>query len=122
MAMLDNSNYLDRNSLSVTEMKNYSSGALAQDATVNKRPRKPPVSETGLKASEPLLVGKLPCQIVPDHPKRSTRPSLPENMTLVPETHPTTELDMDGARNTAQRREFLIGLIRNGMNDKNPQI
>ena len=46
--MLDNSNYLDRASLSGTEMKNYSSGALAQDATRSKPARKPPVSETGL--------------------------------------------------------------------------
>ena len=122
VGMVDNSNYIDHNSLSGTDMNNYSSGALAQDATINKPPRKPPVSETGLKATEPLLVGKLPCQIVHDHPKPSHRPSLPENMPLVPETYPTTELDMDGSRKTAKQREFLIGLIRSGMNDKNPQI
>ena len=59
--MMDISNYLDRVSLFGSGMKNYTSGAFAQDATRNKPARKPPVSETGLKASEPLLVDKLPC-------------------------------------------------------------
>ena len=50
--MLDNSNYIDRASLSGTEMKNYFSGALAQDAMKSNLARKPPVSKTDLKASE----------------------------------------------------------------------
>ena len=41
--MLDNSNYLDKACLSGTEMKNYSSAALVQDATRSKPARKPPV-------------------------------------------------------------------------------
>ena len=120
--MLDNSNYLDRESLSGTEMKNYSSGALAQDATRSKPARKPPVSETGLKVSEPLLVDKLPCQKVPDHYKPCNKPSLPQDMILVPENKHRTELDMDGARETAEKRECLINLIRNGTGSENPQI
>ena len=85
-------------------MKNYSSGALAQDAMKTKPARKPPVSETGLKASETLLVDKLPCQIVPNHQKPISRPNLPEDMILVPENKPNTELDMNGARTVAEKR------------------
>ena len=85
-------------------MKNYSSGALAQDATRSKPARKPPVSETGLKASEPLLVDKLPCQKVPDHYKPCNRPSFPQDMILVPENKHHTELDMDGAKITAEKK------------------
>ena len=120
--MLDNANYIDRASLSGTEMKNYSSGALAQDAMKTKPARKPPVSETGLKASETLLVDKLPCQIVPNHQKPISRPNLPEDMILVPENKPNTELDMNGARTVAEKREFVINLIRNGTDKDNPQI
>ena len=120
--MLDNSNYIDRSSLSGTEMKNYSSGALAQDAMKSNPARKPPVSETGLNASEPLLVDKLPCQIVPNHQKPISRPNLPEDMILVPENKPNTELDMNGAREAAQKQEFVINLIRNGTDQDNPQI
>ena len=87
-------------------MKNYSSGALAQDATRSKPARKPPVSETGLKASEPLLVDKLPCQKVPDHYKPCNRTSLPQDMILVPENKHHTELDMDVARETAEKKRI----------------
>ena len=120
--MLDNSNYLDKASLSGTEMKNYSSAALVQDATRSKPARKPPVSQTGLKVSEPLLVNKLPCQKVPNHYKPCNKPSLPNDMILVPENRSHTELDMDGAKKIAKEREFLIGLIRNGIGSENPQV
>ena len=43
-------------------------------------------------------------------------------MILVPENKHRTELDMDGARETAEKRECLINLIRNETGSENPQI
>ena len=81
-AMVDNADYLDRSSLSGTEGKHYSNGALCQDNTSSKPAKKPPVSETGLNVSVPLLTEKLPCQVVPRHNKPAFRPNLPDNINL----------------------------------------
>ena len=43
-------------------------------------------------------------------------------MILVHKNKHHTELDMDGARITAEKREFLINLIKNGTGSENPQI
>ena len=61
----DNSNYIDRSSLSGKEQKNYSASEVFQDATRSKTPRKPRVSETGLDPKcTPATREELPCQKV----------------------------------------------------------
>ena len=92
-----------------------------QDATKNNPARKPKISESGINPAEPAISGRLRCQVVPEHYKPSFRPNLPKNMVLVPETT-TDELDIQGAREAAKKREFLINLVRNGTHDDSPLI
>ena len=63
----DNSNYLDRSSLSGTEVKNYAALCLYQDKTRNPSLAKPSVSSTGLNPKAPLIRSELVCQKVQKH-------------------------------------------------------
>ena len=113
----DNSNYLDRSSLSWKEQKNYSASEVFQDASNSNTPRKPKVSETGLNSkSTPAIREELPCQKVSKYFKPKERPNLPPDMKLVPETTGETEiLDIEKARSDAELREFLITCLRVGI-------
>ena len=85
---------------------------LFQDATVTKPLLKPPVSSTGLNRTQALLKTKLVCHEVPAYAKPAYRPALPLDMILLSERNELTLLDSKKARNVAQKREFLINLVR----------
>ena len=113
----DNSNYLDRSSMSGKEQKNYSASEVFQDATKSETPRKPKVSETGLDPKfTPAIRKELACQKVSQYIKPKERPNLSGNMKIVPETTGQTEiLDMKKARSDAELKEFLITCLRVGV-------
>ena len=111
----DNSNYLDRSSLSGTDMKNYAASCLFQDKTKQISLKKPSVSSTNLNPRAPLIRSELECQKVQKYIKPKEKPALPERFMTVPEDRNPELLDMDGARRTAQEREFLISLLRLGL-------
>ena len=114
-AACDNSNYLDRSSLSGTEMKNYAAASLFQDKTKHVSLKKPAISSTDLNPRAPLIRSELECQKVDKYIKPKEKPVLPENHITVPESKTPELLDMDGARRTAQEREFMISLLRVGL-------
>ncbi|KAL8619946.1 hypothetical protein ACOMHN_015228 [Nucella lapillus] len=120
MGGMDNSDYADKSSLSGTESSHYAALVLFQDATVSNPLQKPSVSSTGLSRAEPVLQTKLPCQEVSPHAKPAFRPALPLDMLLHPENKEMTLLDMQTARNVANKREFLISLIRLGDSEGDP--
>ena len=111
----DNSNYLDRPSLSGTEMKNYAALCLYQDKTRNPSLAKPSVSSTGLNPKAPLIRSELVCQKVQKYFKPKERPSLPENMIIVSESKKPNILDLSSARRSATEKEFLISCLRVGI-------
>ena len=119
MGGMDNLDYADRSSLSGTESCHYAAMVLFQDATVTKPLLKPPVSSTGLNHTQALLKTKLPCHEVPAYAKPAYRPALPLDMILLSERNELTLLDSKKARNVAQKREFLINLVRLGGFEEN---
>ena len=113
----DNSNYLDRSSLSGTEMLNYSASCMYQDKTKGIKLKKPSVSSTKLNPRAPLIRSELECQKVQKYIKPKEKPALPESFITVPEARQPELLDMDGARREAHEREFMISLVRVGLSE-----
>ena len=113
MALMDNSTYADKSSLSDTVDSHdaASLGLLFQYVTLNKPLNKSSVSNTGLIYTDPILRKTLSCQEVPPHAKPMNRPTLLPDIFLHPESKQATLLDMQTARNVADKREFLISLI-----------
>ena len=113
MALMDNSSYADKSSLSDTVDSHDAASLdlLFQDATLNKPLNKSSVSNTGLIYTDPILRKTLSCQEVPPHAKPMNRPTLLPDNFLHPESKQATLLDMQTARNVADKREFLISLI-----------
>ena len=89
---------------------------LYQDKTKSSPRTKPKISESGVDPKLLEKQKKLPCQQVQPYPKPTERPSLPNDMKLHPENVQLDILDMKTARETAAKREFLITLLRVGLN------
>ena len=63
----------------------------------------------------------LPCQEVPYHLKPTIRPVLPPTFKVVEELNITDVIDSVSALNTANKREFIISLIRCGRTKDNTE-
>ena len=110
---MDNSDYADNSSLSGMHSKHYTAMVMFQEA-VNAPVSKPSVSSTGLSKSAKTLCQKLPCQIVPNHPKPVVRPSLPPDFPLR-ENMELGLCDPEEAAKNADDIEFVLSLVRSGL-------
>lgn len=114
LGALDNGDFSDRSSLSGAESSHITMQVLYQEA-ISPPISKPKVSDMNLKRSSLHLPDKLPCQVVLHHPKPPVKPTLPSTFRLAEETGVTSELNYSTTLCKADKREFLISFLRNGL-------
>lgn len=115
---MDNGDFGDRSSLSGTESDHVTMQVLFQEK-VSAQDSKCPVSEMNLGNINAHLPEKLPCQEVAFYLKPSVKPCLPANFKVLEETSVNSNLNCESALCEADKREFLISLIRCGLPPKN---
>ena len=111
---MDNADFNDKSSISGMESDHVTMQVLFQE-TISPPSSKPPLSEMYLQKSKVCLPDKLPCQVVPYHPKPTIKPVLPLNFKVLEELNTTDVIDPISALNKADKQEFIISFIRCGL-------